>query len=683
MTLAAGTHVGPYEVAAPIGAGGMGEVYKARDTRLNRTVAIKVLATHLTNRPDLRARFDREAQTLASLSHPHICPVFDVGRHDGADYIVMEYIEGGTLADRLRRGPVPVDEALQIATAIADALDNAHRQGIVHRDLKPGNIMLTKSGAKLLDFGLAKLKQEASLFNTATTSPAGVPITAEGTILGTIQYMAPEQLEGKEADARTDIFAFGAVVHEMITGDKTFEGSSQASLIAAILDRDPPSMSTRQPMTPPLLDRVVRKCLTKNPERRWQSAGDLRDELRWIAEGTQSAEGPRPSRGANYKRLAYSATTAAVLLAGAVVILGIRSPPPSAPPEEVRFDIAAPNIPNPRQLTISPDGRWIAFPASTETRRTALFVRRIDSTSLEQLAGTEGAARPFWAPDSQSIGFFVGGKVKKIGVSGGPVQNICDAPGTQDGGTWNHDGIVIFSSGGILRRVAASGGEPVQIRAPDASRQETLHVFPSFLPDGKHFLYLAWSNQQARRATYVGSLESTDVVKLFDSQSQVIYAPPGFLLFHKNGSLLAQPFDPDKIVLTGSISRIVDEVSYNALSGEAAFAVSNSQRLIYRAGGGPAVSREFVWSDRTGHREGTIGNPGIYTANFDLSPEGTRIAVAQRNGENAQDRYLGNRCCTKHIDTVDLRFGPEPQWQRGLGPRRESRGLRIRAQRQS
>ena len=293
MSLAAGTRLGPYEIVSPIGAGGMGEVYRARDQRLNRTVAIKVLATHLSDRLDLKARFEREAQTLASLSHPHICPVFDVGRQDATDYIVMEFVEGRTLADRLRRGPVTPDEALRIAIEVADALDGAHRQGIVHRDLKPGNIMLTKSGAKLLDFGLAKSALNAGALAAASTMAAGDPLTAGGTILGTMQYMAPEQLEGRDADARTDIFAFGSIIHEMITGKKTFDGASQASLIAAILDRDPPPMSTDQPLTPPSLERVVRKCLAKNPERRWQAAGDLRDELAWIAEG---APGNRRSK---------------------------------------------------------------------------------------------------------------------------------------------------------------------------------------------------------------------------------------------------------------------------------------------------------------------------------------------------------------------------------------------------
>ncbi len=615
----------------------MGEVYRARDQRLNRTVAIKVLATHVSDRPDLKARFEREAQTLASLSHPHICPVFDIGRQEGTDYIVMEFVEGDTLAERLRRGAVPPDDAVRIAIEVADALDGAHRQGIVHRDLKPGNIMLTKSGAKLLDFGLAKLALPGSSLAAASTLAAHAPLTSEGTILGTIQYMAPEQLEGKEVDGRSDIFAFGAIVHEMITGTRTFVGSSQASLIAAILDREPPPMSADQPLTPPLLDRVVKKCLAKNPDRRWQSAGDLRDELAWIAEGTPIGAGSTSRRKVRSKRLVATWAIAATgLLVAALVAIGVRSPRADAPLDQVRFSVMTPNLPNPRFVTISPDGRWIAFPASTASRATVLFVRPIDSTTSVRLPGTEGAVAPFWSPDSRFLAFFAGGRLKKVGVYGGPVQNICNVGNDRNGGTWNREGTVIFASGGSLQRVSAAGGEPIQIGTLNESLHETAHMNPSFLPDGIHYLYLAWSTQQANRAIYVGSLESTETVKLFDSQSKAEYAAPGYLLFQRAGALLAQPFDAKKLALTGAVVRIADEIAYDVLGGEAAFAASENERLIYYAGGGPAIRREFAWFDRKGNRQETAGDPGLYTSNFDLSPDGTRIAVAQRNPENSR-----------------------------------------------
>ena len=610
MPITAGTRLGPYEIVAAIGAGGMGEVYRARDQRLNRTVAIKVLAAHVSDRPDLKARFEREAQTLASLSHPHICPVFDIGREEGTDYIVMEFVDGDTLAERLRRGAVPLDDAVRIAIDVADALDGAHRQGIVHRDLKPGNVMLTKSGAKLLDFGLAKLALPGAALAAASTLAADAPLTAEGTILGTIQYMAPEQLEGKDADSRTDIFALGAIVHEMITGKKTFSGSSQASLIAAILDREPPLMSTDQPLTPPLLDRVVKKCLAKNPDRRWQAAGDLRDELAWLAEDAQIGEGSTPRSVVRSKRLVSMwAIAATTLLVVALVAIGVRSPGAAIPPDQVRFSVVTPNLPNPRFVTISPDGRWIAFPASTASRATALFVRPIDSTTSVRLPGTEGAMAPFWSPDSHYIAFFAGGRLKKVGVYGGPVQNICNVGNDRNGGTWNREGTVIFASGGSLHRVPAAGGEPIQIGTLDESLHETAHMSPSFLPDGIHFVYLAWSTQQASRAIYVGSLESTETVKLFDSQSKAEYAAPGYLLFQRAGALLAQPFDAKKIALTGAVVRIADEIAYDVLGGEAAFAVSENERLIYYAGGGPAIRREFAWFDRKGNRQETAGDP--------------------------------------------------------------------------
>src|ERR1022692_2040428 len=292
MPLSAGTKLGPYEVLSAIGAGGMGEVYKARDTRLDRIVAIKVLPTHLADRSELRERFEREAKTIASLNHPHICVLHDIGQQDGIDYLVMEYLEGETLAQRLQKSPLPLEQVLQYAIEIADALDKAHRKGITHRDLKPGNIMLTKSGTKLLDFGLAKLKQEVAPANVQLSQlpTANDPLTAQGTIVGTLQYMAPEQLEGKEVDARTDIFAFGAVVYEMATGKRAFEGKSQASLISAIMSSDPPPMSSLQPMTPPAFDRVVKACLAKEPDERWQTAGDLGRELKWIAEGGSQVE---------------------------------------------------------------------------------------------------------------------------------------------------------------------------------------------------------------------------------------------------------------------------------------------------------------------------------------------------------------------------------------------------------
>jgi len=630
MTLSAGTLLGPYEIVSLVGSGGMGEVYRARDTRLSRTVAVKTLTTQVAHRPDLKARFEREARTLATLSHPHICSVFDVGRQDGVDYLVMEFLEGQTLAHRLRSSVLPLHETLKIAIQLADALDKAHRQNIVHRDLKPGNIVLTKSGAKIVDFGLAKLVEDGRGPVGATGLATHTPMTAEGTILGTMQYMAPEQLEAKEADARTDIFAFGAIVYEMVTGKRSFDGQSQASLIAAILDRDPPAMATLQPMTPSSLERVIRKCLAKDPDARWQSAGDLLEELKWIADGTLGDTASAIAGEPKKKRLfAVWAAVSTILLAAALVAVGVLATRPKVQADEIRFEVPAPNISNPRHITISPDGRWLAFTASTETG-TAIFLRRFESTKPELLIGTDGASSPFWSPDSREIAFFSGGRIKKINVTGGPVQNICDAPNLV-GGTWNADGVIVFSAAGVLNRTSAAGGERRPITVRDESKQETGHAAPYFLPDGRRYLYNSWSPQQANSAVYLASLDSNDRTKLLVGQSKAVYARSGYLLFQRQGILFAQRFDVDRGSLTGEPVRVTDEVSYDALSAEAAFDVSDNGRLIYFAGAGPAVDRQFVWRDQTGRLLGTEGKPGLYTTNFDLSPDGTQIAVGQRN----------------------------------------------------
>ena len=635
VPLSAGKLLGPYEILSLVGAGGMGEVYRARDSRLDRTVAIKILTTHVGNRPDLKARFEREARTLATLSHPHICSVFDVGRQDGVDYLVMEFLEGETLAQRLRRHPLPLNEALKIAIELADALDKAHRQSVVHRDLKPGNIVLTKAGAKIVDFGLAKLVDDGRGPIGATGLSTHTPMTAAGTILGTMQYMAPEQLEAKEADARTDIFAFGAIVYEMVTGRRSFDEKSQASLIAAILDRDPPSMSTLQPLTPSSLERVIRKCLAKDPDARWQSAGDLLEELKWVADGTLGDRATGLAAQPRKKQtFAVWAIVSTILLAASLVAIWVLSARPQVQADEIRFEVPVPDIVNPREITISPDGRWLAFIGATETG-TAIFLKRFESTRPELLVGTDGAISPFWSPDSREIAFFSGGRIKKVGVTGGPVQNLCESPNLS-GGTWNSDGVIVFGAAGVLNRTSAAGGERRPISVRDESKQETFHTAPHFLPDGRRYLYHAWSPQQSNSALYVASLDSKDRTRLLAVQSKAVYANSGYLLFQRQGILFAQPFDVERAALTGEPVRVADEVSYEALGADAAFDVSNNGRLIYFAGGGPALDRRFVWHDRTGRPLGTEPRPGLYTTNFDLSPDGTQIAVAQGNRQGSQ-----------------------------------------------
>ena len=473
MSLSPGARLGPYEVTGPLGAGGMGEVYKARDTRLDRTVAIKVLPAQFAADPRFRERFEREAKAISQLSHPHICMLHDVGRQDGIDYLVMEYLEGQTLAQRLYKGALPLDQALRYAVQIADALDRAHRQGIVHRDLKPGNIMLTKSGAKLLDFGLAKASGRAITGSSSSMVQTTVPITAQGTILGTLQYMAPEQLEGKEADSRSDIFSFGAIVYEMTTGKRAFEGDSAANVIAAIVDRQLPPMSTLQPLTPPMLDRVANKCLAKNPDDRWQTAHDLSDELKWIAEHESHAIAGAFQRRPVTRRLTYFAVGAALI--GMVTVLAWRTfdrPPPDPP--VVRMTLAPPDRTEEfgRSAAVSPDGRWLTFTASTDGRQ-MLWVRALNALESQPLAGTEDASYPFWSPDSRHIGFFAGGKLKTVDAKGSPPVTLSDAYNGR-GGTWAADGTIIYAPGfnDPLYRVDASGRDPKPLTTLDRERGE-------------------------------------------------------------------------------------------------------------------------------------------------------------------------------------------------------------------
>ncbi len=634
MTLAPGTRLGPYEILSPLGAGGMGEVYRARDTRLERTVAIKVLSPQLSASPESRQRFEREARTISQLSHPHICALYDVGHQDGTDYLVMEYLEGETLGDRLAKMTIPLEHTLRFGVQIADALDKAHRQGIVHRDLKPGNVMLTKSGVKLLDFGLAKAMAPAAPASSLTALPTQQGLTQEGTILGTFQYMAPEQLEGKEADARTDIFAFGAVLYEMATGRKAFSGTSQASLIGAILHTDPAPISSLQPATPPALDRIVKTCLAKDPEERWQSAADVKRELRWIAEGGSQVGLPDAvvSRRKSRERLLWIPITALLALAAALpwAIRSSGRAPPGVRP--MRFVVMPPEKaifteePPPAGI-VSPDGHHIAFVASSAAGA-QLWVRALDSLTALALPGTEGASYPFWSPDSRFIAFFAGGRLKKIELSGKSPQILCDAFDPV-GGTWNREGTIVFSrgfSGEPLYRVPASGGTPAPVTRLDQSRREDSHRWPHFLPDGRHFLYLASiSTRQANNAIYVGSLDSKETKHLVTANSNAAYAPPGFLLFVSNDTLMAQPFDPDSLVLKGDAVPIAERVEPNLAGAFASFSVSENGVLTHWSG---TAQRELVWFDRAGSRLGALGGASDYTSPS-LSPDEKRVAVAR------------------------------------------------------
>jgi serine/threonine protein kinase len=637
-TLAAGTKLGPYVITGAIGAGGMGEVYRARDTRLDRIVAIKILPAHLADRSESRERFEREAKTIASLNHPHICTLFDTGHQDDVDFLVMEYIEGETLAQRLQRGALPIQQVLQYAIEIADALDKSHRKGITHRDLKPGNIMLTKSGTKLLDFGLAKLAQEAAPVTPASQLPTMKgAVTAEGTILGTLQYMAPEQVEAKEVDARTDIFAFGAVVYEMATGKKAFEGKSSASVMAKILEAEPPSMTSLQPMTPQALDRVVKICMAKEPDERWQTAGDLCRELKWIAEQGQGTQATMPASGSIAKRsvrerLGWLVAAVAILLSALVITAVFYFRRPTTELKAVHFTVASPekqNLPlnglGPNFFSVSPDGSKVTFVAVDATGHSQLWLRDFDSPTAQALPGTEGAWAPFWSPDSRFIAFDAG-SLKKVPATGGPAETIAASPAAA-GGTWNRDGVILFSTGpgSPILRVPSAGGSPTPVTTLDASQQALWHAWPYFLPDGKHFLYTIIASNSQNSGIYVGSLDSKDTKLILKAHSSPLYAPPGYLFFNRVGTLLAQPFDADRLELKGDAIPIAEGVQFNAANAKAAVTVSANGVLAYRLVPS-AAQNKLVWVDRKG-TEQQLDAPSHAYRNPRLSPDGQRVAV--------------------------------------------------------
>jgi Tol biopolymer transport system component len=612
----------------------MGEVYKARDTRLNRIVALKILPEALAVDPQFRDRFDREARSISQLDHPHICALYDVGDQAGTAYLVMQYLEGETLADRLAKGALSIDHALQIAIQIADALVAAHRAGIVHRDLKPGNIMLSKTGAKLLDFGLAKTG--AALVGASSQSiPTAAPLTQPGSILGTFQYMAPEQIEGQEADARTDIFAFGVVVYEMVTGRKAFEGKTSASLVSAILKDQPPPLSTVQPVTPAALDRTVRRCLVKEPDARWQTARDLLEELKWIAAERERAA-PVATTGARQRARAAGLVLAMALIVGILAITATRLLLPAAPAAFVtRFDVVTPPTSDPFSFALSPDGRQVAFVATADgTSR--LWVRSFDSGNARPLAGTEDASYPFWSPDGRAIGFFAQGKLKRVDVAGGVPQALTNAPAAR-GGAWNQDGVIVFApqtrSG--LMRIAATGGTPAVLThlAPGQGG----HRWPQFLPDGRRFLFLSTLGQLSTHGVYLGSLDGREPTRLLAGETAAVYTPPGYLLRVIDGVLVAHRFNPETGEVNNESVPLAQPVGTDDGTWHSAFSVSPTA-LAHRVGG--PVRRQLVWLDRAGHVTGTVGpSDDAVLSNPELAPGGRRIAVS-RSVQGNTDIYV-------------------------------------------
>jgi eukaryotic-like serine/threonine-protein kinase len=667
MTLAAHTKLGPYEIQSPLGVGGMGEVYRARDIRLDRTVAVKILPAHLSADPAHKLRLEREAKTVSALNHPNICALFDVGSQDGIDFLVMECIEGENLAQHLAKGALPTEQVLKIGTEIADALDKAHRCGVVHRDLKPGNIMVTKTGAKLLDFGLAKTAVAPVSSVTLAATAGSSPLTEQGTLVGTFHYMSPEQVEGKELDGRSDIFSFGAVLYEMLTGQRAFEGKSQLSVASAILEKEPSPISSIKPLTPRSLDHVARRCLAKDRDDRWQSARDLVLELQSISQvDSAPASGTALARSASQSRrelIAWAVAAFALLALLAFWLLPPRGEfsalptyssiiPPVGASFQIEGDQGAPPA-------LAPDGSAVVFGAGDE-----LWYRSLRGGTERVLAGTHGATFPFWSPDSSSIGFFADAKLKTLEVSSGVVRSLCDAPAAR-GGSWGTSGIILFSPAvrEVLYQIPAAGGSHAAVTHLDP-KLHTTHRWPFFLPDGQHFLYLATNHsypQAEQNGVYLASLDGKINRLLVSSLAGAAYAQ-GNLLYVNQSTLYAQPLDLKKRTLSGVPVPLVDAIVIDLGVWHATFTASQTNELTYQTGSASALSR-LEWVDRQGKHLSFISDKGSLFGPR-LSRDGRRLLVA--SGDPNADLWVFDALSSnKTRVTFDEAVVSEAVWSPG------------------
>jgi serine/threonine protein kinase len=631
MALASGTRLGPYEISGSLGAGGMGEVYRATDTRLNRPVAVKVLPADIATDPEFRARFRREAQAIAALSHPNVCVLHDVGQDGAHDFLVMELLEGETLAERLRRGPLPGDQVIRYGIQIAEALWAAHRRGVVHRDLKPGNVMMTPSGIKVLDFGLAKsLGQEVAQGAAALTK--SIPVTVRGTVMGTPGYIAPEQLLGDPADARSDIFALGAVLFEMATGGRAFSGTSQAQVVASVLEEDPVSTWNGATSAPPLLRRVVAKCLAKNPDERWQSASDVAEALRWAAEERNSV----PAMGALSRHKwtwALVGAAAAAAIAAALFLFGNQQDP--EPPLRASIVPAPGTNFTPRDITgtphfaLSPDGQSIVFVANAPGEVPRLWLRSLSAVDPRPLPGTEDAGGPFWSPDSTQVAFFSRRKLKRLSIAGGSVQELAEISFDVTGGTWNPDGTIIFggpTSEGLYR-IAATGGALDLATTLQPKRGETGHRWPRFLPDGRSFLFFVRSTQADVSGIYVTEAGSNTRKQILPSRASATFVEPAFLLSDRNGTLMVYDFDPVAKEIRGEPVPLDDRLTAQIGPSHLPLDASRNGTLAYWNGLGP-VSR-LEWYDRSGRLLRQTGEQG-HQFSPDLSADGRKMLITRR-----------------------------------------------------
>ena len=619
IQVATGTRLGPYEIVSRLGAGGMGEVWRARDTRLDRSVAIKVLPAAFSADDNLKSRFEREAKAISQLNHPNICSLFDVGHEKGIDYLVMELIEGQTMADRLLRGPLPIADVVRYGSQIAEALERAHRIGIVHRDLKPQNVMITNSGAKLLDFGLAK----SATISLGADEPTFKQITREGTIVGTFHYMSPEQLEGLAVDCRSDLFALGALLYEMLTASRAFNGTTQAAVIAAIMHSEPPPPSTVSSSVPSSLDRLIRKCLEKTPDDRWQNAGDLATELRWIAEVPELAT---PSR---QRRASVIAAVAAMVLLAIGFTIGrwmAKDHPLKKTPAS--FAVALPAGMEASQglsptIALSPDATHLAY-VVVNAERTQLYLRAIDQLDGAPIPGTDGADGPFFSPDGQWVGFLADHKLKKIAIAGGTAVTICDA-GAPLGASWGPDDTIVFASvpNAGLSIVPASGGLPKVLMPPDFAGGETDYFWPQLMPDGKFVFFTALGNS-GRSRVEIRNMQTGEQRTLIEEGMNARYSA-GSLVFSRAGALFAAPFDDKKMQVAGAAVPVLDGVSLTNI-GAAQFSLSREGTLVYLRGGSPNIDRALVSVNRAGTAR-TLPGPLRAYQDPRISPDGRRLVV--------------------------------------------------------
>ncbi len=641
VSVKTGTRLGPYEVVDSIGAGGMGEVWRAKDTRLDRHVAIKVLPAGFAENDQFLQRFEREARAVSSLNHPHVCTLYDVGSltADGqslpVSYLVMELLEGESLAQRLARGALPLADVLRYGQQIASALDAAHRKGITHRDLKPGNVMITRSGAKLLDFGLARTATEAGPISGLGDAPtARLPITAEGTIVGTLQYMAPEQVEGLPADARTDIFALGALLYEMLTGQRAFQGTSKTSLIAAIVSAEPPAASELVPMTPPALEHVIRKCLAKDPEARWQSAADIGGQLQWISETTTSRSGDLAAarRSEPKLRRALPWLAAIALLIAGVVAYRYASRP--ADPETIHLSIPSRTAEYVEVADnfLSPDGRSVAMRVKRTDGEWVVAIRELGSDSLKMLPDSARMSLLCWSPRGDELAVIENGRLKVIDIVEGTSRDISAVQGIPRGGTWSPEDVILFATeaDGIFR-VSAQGGTSERIVAPEPGRFEIALMYPKFLRNGNRFLYMSLTREPSRdRSSYKlrsGRLDSPDTAEVGEIGSNFDLLDSGHVLHVVDGTLVATPFDENAVRLTGKPIPVVSGVNYFMPTGGASFTAARNGTIGYRK----ADSNHSIrWFDRDGSR-GVALAEGVNSPSLAISPDGEQVAIDLRD----------------------------------------------------